>query len=592
MANRELNRGEIVFFHDGIYIVQGRREKVRVADPIRVTAFATSDPGSIREQAFTVVEFLNRRGKWKREIVPAPTLTAAGREFVGLLSSRGYIWPPSSQLRARIVGALSVVKPTRNIRVSPVPGHHGKFFVLPDESYGPEGPVRKRVMLYHNPTVQLGQFQRRGTLGAWKKCNATTCVHSSRARLAVSTVFAAPNLRPLKLNSFGFNFSGPTSGGKTLLIRLAASATGLNSDDGPATWDGSAAAFEQRALGHRDCMMSLDDISHLQGDSAQVTQLAKLVTFRLASNRPKAKAGQYIVGHNLVNSEFRVIPLSTSEDPLWEQVNRAGTQRRVRGEEVRMINIHAYASENGDIFDGPKATAQIGKTLEQRLRYVERQERLAVKYQGVAFRAYLAKRMADETAIKTLTSYMDEFLAAAPLKQEYTSFGRIRRLFAVVYASAAQAIDYGILPWGKKPTMRDILTCMQDAMDQLIFTADELTPELLLADFKNLVDNARFIRVERNRRRQGSLRLRLKGAHGIVRPTMPGKVEYLLFSDTLNNWFPNVNSRIRLTKLLRSRGVFKEGRRSDTSTRQVLISALNKRISCYTLSRKRLSSAT
>jgi uncharacterized protein (DUF927 family) len=130
----------------------------------------------------------------------------------------------------------------------------------------------------------------------------------------VAAVFAAPNLRHLKVNSFGFNFSGPTSGGKTLLVRLAASAAGLNSNEGPKTWDGSTVAFEQRALGHRDSMMPLDDLSHLAGDTTQAAQLAKLVTFRLAGNRPKAKAGQYVQAHNIANTDFRVIPLSTSED--------------------------------------------------------------------------------------------------------------------------------------------------------------------------------------------------------------------------------------------------------------------------------------
>jgi uncharacterized protein (DUF927 family) len=129
---------------------------------------------------------------------------------------------------------------------------------------------------------------------------------------------------------------------KTLLVRLAASAAGLNSNEGPETWDGSTVAFEQRALEHRDSMMPLDDLSHLAGDTTQVAQLAKLVTFRLASNRPKAKAGQYVQAHNLANTDFRVIPLSTSEDPLWEQVSSHGRgHRRVRGEEVRMINVRA-----------------------------------------------------------------------------------------------------------------------------------------------------------------------------------------------------------------------------------------------------------
>jgi putative DNA primase/helicase len=131
--------------------------------------------------------------------------------------------------------------------------------------FGPNGPDRKKLQFAYNPTVQIGEFRRLGTLDEWKKFVANKCMHSTRARLAVAANFAAPNLRILGLSSFGFNFSGETSGGKTLLLRLAASTSGLNRDGDPATWDGTPAGFEQRVQGHRDCIMPLDDISYLGG---------------------------------------------------------------------------------------------------------------------------------------------------------------------------------------------------------------------------------------------------------------------------------------------------------------------------------------
>jgi putative DNA primase/helicase len=307
-------------------------------------------------------------------------------EFITFLTRHGYIWPPI--LRHKIIGELSVVRPTRRIGVTPVPGWHGKSFVLPGESYTPDGPDRKHFQLSYNPTVRLGEFRCSGNLDEWKEHVAKACIQSTRARLAVAAVFAAPNLRPLNINSFGFNFSGMTSGGKTLCVRSAASTAGLNSNEGPATWDGSAAGFEQRALGHRDSMVPFDDTSHLPQ-----LDLAKLVTFRLAGNRPKTRAGQYVIANNLVDLDWRVIPLSTSEEPIWEQMSKSG-RGRVRGEEVRMINVRACVSDKDDIFDGSNADAYVGSTLEERLQFVEKQEKLTQEYQGEALRAYLAKRCA------------------------------------------------------------------------------------------------------------------------------------------------------------------------------------------------------
>ena len=69
--------GKIQLCDDGIYLItakKGKKTKRRIADPIVVTAFATSDPGTPREQAFTVIKFVNRRGNWKKEIVSSSML--------------------------------------------------------------------------------------------------------------------------------------------------------------------------------------------------------------------------------------------------------------------------------------------------------------------------------------------------------------------------------------------------------------------------------------------------------------------------------------------------------------------------------------
>jgi hypothetical protein len=136
---------ELRFRKSGIYVLNGDGTWTRIADPILVTAFATSDPGTAREQAFTQIRFLNRRDRWKTEIVPSSMLTAQAGEFISLLSRCGYLWPTNKKLRPRIISALSIVRPGRDIRVTPVPGWHGKFFALPGESYGPNGPDRKKT---------------------------------------------------------------------------------------------------------------------------------------------------------------------------------------------------------------------------------------------------------------------------------------------------------------------------------------------------------------------------------------------------------------------------------------------------------------
>jgi hypothetical protein len=139
--------GDIKFHKDGIYILDGDGSLTRIAAPILVSAFATSNPNTPRECAFTVIEFVNRRDKWKKEIVPASVLTAQSEQFIKLLSDHGYVWPPNKGTRTRIIAALSIVRPDRDIRVTSVPGWCGKSFVLPDESYRPTGPDRNGLLI-------------------------------------------------------------------------------------------------------------------------------------------------------------------------------------------------------------------------------------------------------------------------------------------------------------------------------------------------------------------------------------------------------------------------------------------------------------
>jgi hypothetical protein len=78
---------------------------------------------------------------------------------------------------------------------------------------------------------------------------------------------------------------------------------------------------------------------------------------------------------------------------------------------------------------------------------------------------------------------------------------------------------------------------------------------MLLAQFKQYVQRAPFMRLDRMRRRKKSGGIPLKKANGVIRPTSAGKVHYL-FAEAFKAWFPSLNERKRLTVFLRSRRIF------------------------------------
>jgi hypothetical protein len=138
---------------------------------------------------------------------------------------------------------------------------------------------------------------------------------------------------------------------------------------------------------------------------------------------------------------------------------------------------------------------------------------------------------------------------------------------------------------------------MTDAMDQLTANFSDSqnagagqskSDDTLLAEFKRRVEDAQFVRIQRNSRKPQSAGDRLKNADGFIQPMRSGQVRYLLRSKTLEKWFPEVTTRKHLSAVLRSRGILKPGRRADTNTRQIHIAPLKKRVSCYALLRKRI----
>src|SRR4029077_14081406 len=83
---------------------------------------------------------------------------------------------------------------------------------------------------------------------------------SSPLCASISAALAAPLLRRLNMDSFAINWFGSTSEGKTLALKVAASVAGLFGSGGDLpSWADSMPGFEGQAMGHRDCILPLDE---------------------------------------------------------------------------------------------------------------------------------------------------------------------------------------------------------------------------------------------------------------------------------------------------------------------------------------------
>jgi uncharacterized protein (DUF927 family) len=241
--------------------------------------------------------------------------------------------------------------------------------------------------------------------------------------------------------------------------------------DGLPSWADSESAIEALARGHRDCVMPLDEAADDEAKTP-IEKKARLLAFLIARNRPRRLSPIYERSHNLANREFRIIVLSSSERALG-QIARAAGRQRLGGEEVRFIDIPASDPNSAGIFDGNIVPAP-RKTLRETTKgLVEALKVNAIKHQGYAFRELQERYVNDPHGFEHLKTYREQFERDAVLPEGHNAYYRVRTNFAVMYAAAVLAIDYGILPWKKRPTFRAIEKCMRLALATLATGAKE-----------------------------------------------------------------------------------------------------------------------
>jgi hypothetical protein len=144
-------------------------------------------------------------------------------------------------------------------------------------------------------------------------------------------------------------------------------------------------------------------------------------------------------------------------------IAESAADRRLGGEEARFIDVPAMEPGGLDIFDGLQLSAGDDRTkIGQRL--VNELRREAIRNQGFAMDAF-QKRLAPDlaAAVEKAKAHMEHFESHVSTPLVTGADRRIAANFAVIFAGAALAIEYGILPWRKKATRAAIAKCMAAA---------------------------------------------------------------------------------------------------------------------------------
>jgi putative DNA primase/helicase len=325
-----------------------------------------------------------------------------------------------------------------------------KSFVLPHKTYGDESLKFRDVEPSPEAITEL-----KGTLEGWKDNVAAKCAGNSRLILGLGTSFAAPLLPIANIESGGFHLVGVTSQGKTTILSVAASVTGLK--DIP-HWRTTTNGLESTATAFNHLCLPLDEIH--QADAKDVGNIA----YMLANGQGKARMKKDLT--NRKPKTWQLIVLSSGEVSLGNYMAQAGITQK-GGQEVRLPDVPAMPTDaKYGCFETihELEADRSASAVELGAQFASALEAAVKEHHGTALDAFLSRLVidaADPTFSVNLSKQVH--LVAAKLAEgtSDSAIGRVAKRFALVQVVLGLAHKYDLLPFPVEDIGWGISTCFK-----------------------------------------------------------------------------------------------------------------------------------
>jgi putative DNA primase/helicase len=324
-------------------------------------------------------------------------------------------------------------------------GWVGKSFVLPHKTHG-DPDLRFRDV---DPSPDV-ITEIKGTLQGWKDGVAARCAGNSRLIFGLGCSFAAPLLPIVDIESGGFHLVGETSNGKTTILSVAASVTGVKAIP---SWRTTDNALEGGLTAFNHLCMPLDELKQCEA------RAVGSVVYMLGNGIGKNRSNKNLV--NRKSKTWLTIVLSSGELTIGDKMKECG-QTIAGGQEVRLPDVPAIpkSSKYGcfETIHGATTAVQFVSALESEVK----------NHHGTALDDFLSKLViakADPQFASDLSKKV--YLIAAKLCEgtKDTAISRIARRFALVQVALGLAHKYGLLPFDIAQVDWAISTCFKDWLD-------------------------------------------------------------------------------------------------------------------------------
>lgn len=414
-----------------------RQELVPISSPVRVLAETSDEHGRGYGR---LLEWQDSAGRSRQWAMPVRSLVPRnGEEVFAALLDAGLPFIELGHKR-KLSAYLMACQPERRITCVERTGWHGRAYVLPQGSIGPDA----EGVILQTAGYAANDFTERGSLSEWQQGVAGLAVGNSRLCFALSLAFAAPLLSLVGMEGGGFHLKGESTDGKTTIMKAAASVYG-NPDRYSQTWRATGNGIEGLASRRNDALLCLDELGEL--DSREAGQTA----YMLANGQGKGRSKQD--GELRERKAWRLLFLSTGELSLEDHAASAG-QRTQAGMEVRTIQIPSDTGHHG-AFEWLHGMAD-GRTFADTLKaHCDHQH-------GSAFRTY-AEALAGELGAHSerLRAEIKRIAAELTPQGAGNQVGRAINRFALVAAAGELATRLGVTGWPEGEAMRAVRVCLK-----------------------------------------------------------------------------------------------------------------------------------
>ena len=415
----------------------------KVCGPLRVTGLARDTHDN---QAALLLEFDTQFKNNRRWLMPLTMLAGDGAAYRSSLLSQGFMAPTDSKRRGWLTEYLQSRNPGELVRHVPRVGWHGRCYVLPDETLGANATGER--VIFHSEAGIEANFNKRGSLVAWKTDLARLCVGNSRAAFAVATAFAGPLLAWASgTTGGGFHYTGQTSIGKTTCFLLAASVWGKGTEKDPDSymqkWRATSNGLEYQGEQHNDCTLILDELGQM--DASDAGAAAYMLADGMGKTRGKGAGGLR------PKPTWRLLFLSSGELTLAQHMETVGKKMK-GGQEVRLIPVPTEVTPGSALetfheFDGGHELAG----------YVQHN---AARCYGTAGRAWLEHLVSHTDGLTALLRERMDVIEGQIVPE--SAAGQVKRggrRFALVAAAGELATEAGLTGWPSGEAIRAAKTC-------------------------------------------------------------------------------------------------------------------------------------